>query len=149
MAKGKPKSEWGINGRPTIWNEETAKIFGDKLLRWSERDDSIVLGSFGATHPHDPDCIYDLSNKYDWFRLIKNKAVENIGTRREKMAFLGKGNAMVWNRTARFYDKRLDKQLNKETYNTAYNDTKGRLAGANISQDSASDILKYLASQKL
>ena len=148
MAKRKPKSEWGINGRPTIWNEETAKIFGDKLLRWSEKEDSIVLGSFGSTHPHDVDCIYKLAAKYDWFRMILNKAVENVGTRRERMAFTGEGNASVWSKTARLYDKRLHEQLNKETYDSAFNDSKGRLAGSGVDEDTLPDILQFIASQK-
>ena len=148
MAKSKPKSEVKKKGRPSQWNEETVKAFGDKLLKWSERDDSLVIGSFNSEHPHDPDVIYDLAAKYDNFQLIVDKARTNVGTRRERMAFTGEGNASVWNKTARFYDKRLHEHLNKETYDSAFNDSKGRLAGSGVDEDTLPDILQFIASQK-
>ena len=148
MAKSKPKSEVKKKGRPSQWNEETVKAFGKQFLEWSEKESSIVIGSFNSEHPHDPDVIYDLAAKYDWFQLIVDKVRTTVGTRRERMAFTGEGNASVWNKTARFYDKRLHEHLNKETYDSAFNDSKGRLAGSGVDEDTLPDILQFIASQK-
>lgn len=143
-AKGNPNS-----GRPSHWTEENIQAFGEKYLKWAEKESSLVMMAFAGEHVHDPDVIYDLAEKSKVFNRFHQRVKAIIGARRESLAMSGAGSHVVWAKTARLYDARYDKSVSREIYDKALQETKGKLDAIGGDTDTRGDILKYLESQKI
>jgi hypothetical protein len=143
-AKGNPNS-----GRPSQWTEEKLAEFGNQFLEWAQKDTSLVMMAFAGEHTHDPDVIYDLAEKDKVFSRIHQRVKAIIGARREALAMSGNGSHVVWSKTARMYDDRYDKNVSREIYDKAKQETKGKLDAIGGDTDNRGAILKYLESQKL
>lgn len=91
--------------------EHIIQKIADELIDWAyETPDAIVIGDFFKPRRIYRQAYEHWRKIYPFFNDAMVEALLTLGERREKMAFQMQASSRVWEKTARLYDCRMDKQ---------------------------------------